>query len=241
MFWDSRVFGLERQAFAPIASREEMRGESCAEADAMNRAADRVREIATYRNLFNQAFPEPSEDAVTPANLARALAAFERSLVTPDTPVDRFLRGETAALSAERLRGLQVFQDAGCIQCHGGPMFSDFKLHFLGVSDDEAHGRRAFRTPTLRNLTRTAPYLHDGSRRTLREVLLFYEALAEAAGETLDGGGTGSALPLDPLLRTLNLNADDFPALESFLSALDSDASEYPVPDQVPSGLPVPR
>lgn len=238
MFWDSRVESLERQAVTPIRSREEMRGNVCSEAVAVEQAVRRVDGVAEYRNLFNKAFGQLPAEAVTAAHLAQALAAFERSLVTPDAPFDRFLRGDKQAMNEVQQRGLQVFQDAGCIQCHGGPMLSDYKLHFLAVSDDSAIGRREFRTPTLRNLKPTAPYMHDGSLRTLRSVLVFYEALMDAVSETLDGRAGGTPA-LDPLLKRLNLNADDFPALEAFLDALNDDHFDQTTPDRVPSGLPL--
>jgi cytochrome c peroxidase len=239
MFWDARVQSLEKQVVVPIRSRDEMRGDGCSEAEAIGQAVGRVRAIAEYRDRFSQAFGQPQDEAVTAVHLAQAIAVFERSLVTPGTPFDRFLGGEKSALNAEQQRGLRVFQDAGCIHCHGGPMLSDFKLHFIGVTDGTADGRREFRTPTLRNLGHTAPYMHNGSLRTLRDVLVFYEALSDAVAETLDGGDTTTQPRLDPLLKPLNLNTDDFPALEAFLASLNADRYDQSVPVKVPSGLPV--
>ena len=241
MFWDARVQSLEKQALVPIRSRDEMRGDACAEADAIGQAVGRVRKIDEYRKRFSEAFGQAQSEAVTAGNLVRAIAAFERSLITPPAPFDRFLRGDKSALNAEQQRGLRVFQDAGCNHCHGGPMLSDFKLHFIGVTDATADGRREFRTPTLRNLGRTAPYMHNGSLRTLRDVLVFYEALSDAVAETLDGGDTTTQPRLDPLLRPLNLKPEDFPALEAFLDSLNADGYDQSVPATVPSGLPVPR
>ncbi len=237
MFWDARVESLERQALEPIKSREEMRGDACRETEAIAQAVGRVGTIDEYRELFSAAFGQPQSIAVTAAHLAQALAAFERSLVTTDTPYDRFLRGDKSALNTEQQRGLKVFQDAGCIQCHGGPMLSDYKLHFIGVSDGAVGGRREFRTPTLRNLKHTAPYMHDGSLRTLDAVLLFYDGLAEAVVESLDGGVPTTRPPLDPLLRRMNLNPEDFPALTAFLDALNDDQYDQTIPAKVPSGL----
>ena len=148
------------------------------------------------------------------------------------------MNGLTFALNAGQQRGLRVFQDAGCIQCHGGPMLSDYKLHFIGVPDAPA-GRREFRTPTLRNLKHTAPYMHNGSQRTLRDTMIFYEELMDAVGETLDGADDSARPRLDPLLKQLNLNTDDFPALEAFLDALNDDGYDKSEPAGVPSGLPV--
>jgi cytochrome c peroxidase len=241
MFWDARVRGLEKQVFVPIRSRDEMRGDACAEADAVEQAVGRVRAIGEYRDQFSEAFGEAQGGAVTAGNLVKAIAAFERTLITSPVPFDRFLRGDTSALNTEQQRGLRVFQDAGCIHCHGGPMLSDFKLHFIGVTDGTADGRREFRTPTLRNLRHTAPYMHNGSLGTLRDGLVFYEALSDAVAETLDGGDTTTQPRLDPLLKPLNLKAEDFPALEAFLDSLNADSYDESVPATVPSGLPVPR
>jgi len=241
MFWDARVRSLEKQALVPIRSRDEMRGEACAEADAVDQAVSRVRAIGEYRERFSKAFGQPQDEVVTAAHLAQAIAAFERSLITSDTPFDRFLRGDPSALNADQQRGLRVFQDGGCMHCHGGPMLSDFKLHFIGVTDRSADGGREFRTPTLRNLRHTAPYMHNGSLGTLRDVLIFYEALSDAVAETLDGGDTTTQPRLDPLLKPLNLKADDFPALEAFLDSLNADGYDQSLPATVPSGLPVPK
>lgn len=239
MFWDARVAGLETQAFVPLRSHEEMRGDVCAEADAVARAVGAVGSIAEYRERFAVAFGRPAAGAVTAETLAKAIAAFERSLVAPHTPFDRFQRGETAALDVEAQRGLKVFRDAGCILCHGGPMFSDFKLHFIGVIDATAGGGGAVRTPTLRNLPRTAPYMHDGSLRSLGDVFNFYEQLGDRVSETLDGGDKSAPIPLDPLLQQIDLAPENFPALEAFLRALNDDGYDRTVPTQVPSGLPV--
>lgn len=239
MFWDSRIQSLERQVLAPIQSREEMRGEVCGERDAVGQAVQRVRAIAEYRDRFGAAFGQPAEEAVTAGHLAQAIAAFERSLVTPRTAFDRFLEGDVAALNSEQQRGMRLFQEAGCAHCHGGPMFSDFKLHFIDVPDAAVDGRREFRTPSLRNLRHTAPYMHNGSLRTLRSVLVFYEELGEAVTETLEGADTTAQPRLDPLLKRLNFGAEDFPALEAFLDTLSQDHYDQAIPSKVPSGLAV--
>jgi len=241
MFWDARVQGLEAQALQPIRSHDEMRGDGCAESEAVTGALSRVRQIAEYRALFAKAFPNSDDPAVSADNLAKAVAAFERTLVAGDSPFDRHLRGAGPRLTAQQERGLKIFQTAGCIQCHGGPMFSDFKLHFIGTTDSTPDGRRAFRTPTLRNLRLTAPYMHGGSLRTLDEVFAFYEQLSDAVSETLDGGDATAQPPLDPLLKPLNLNAAEFPDLKAFLEMLNDDGYDRSVPAKVPSGLPVIR
>ncbi|MCC7374457.1 MAG: hypothetical protein IT581_07360 [Verrucomicrobiales bacterium] len=240
MFWDARVQGLERQVLVPIRTLGEMRDPSCAESEALSQALQRVRAIPEYRRRFRDAFGGNDENGVIAARLAQAVAAFERTLVTPDTPFDRFMRGDTAALNPEQKRGLEIFQTAGCAECHGGPMFSDFQRHWIGVVDSTAQGQRAFRTPTLRNLSRTAPYMHNGSLRTLREVLVFYDQLGDAVSETLDGGDASAQPRLDPLLRKLHLDPGDFASVEAFLGALEGSEGFQTAPATVPSGLAVP-
>ncbi len=239
MFWDSRVLSLEQQVLTPLRSSGEMRGDDCPEDRSVAEAVGRVAAIGEYQGWFSSAFGPSTNPAVTATHLVQAVAAFERSLVTTRTAVDRFLAGDDTALTATQRQGLRVFQDAGCIQCHGGPMFTDYKLHFIGVSDSTADGRRAFRTPSLRNLRATAPYMHNGGLRTVREVLVFYDQLAEAVSESLDGADQPQQPALDPLLRPLDLNPEDFPALEAFLDALSSDDYDRTVPVKVPSGLAV--
>jgi len=239
MFWDSRTASLEQQVVAPIKTRGEMCGENCREDEAVAQAVHRVKGIVEYRKAFQEIYGDGVSEVVTPLHLAQVIAAFERSLVTPSSAFDRFIGGDETALSTEARRGLRVFQDAGCIQCHGGPMFSDFKLHFIGVADSTAGGRREFRTPSLRNLRHTAPFMHNGVLRTLRDVLVFYEELAESVSETLDGADSTTMPRLDPLLRHLNVNADDFVALEAFLETLNATDYDVTVPRRVPSGLSV--
>lgn len=236
MFWDSRVLSLEAQALVPLRAAEEMRGNACAEGAAVNGAVKHVRDIAEYRGLFAKAFH--ADGAVNARNLAKAIAAFERSLVTADAPYDRYARGDQNALSDLQKKGLNAFESAGCALCHNGPMLSDYKLHFIATPGQKE--ARDFRTPSLRNLKHTAPYMHNGSVATIADVLTFYDRLMDESSETLDGGDV-PAQPLDPLLRKLNVNPDDFPAIEAFLDALNDDHYDRTVPDVVPSGLPVPK
>ena len=230
MFWDASVLGLEAQVFKPLQSADEMRGTAGSEAAAMAQAVSRVQTIPEYRERFAKCLGE-----VTGKHLAQAIAAFERTLVASDSPFDRFMRGDKEALSPKQQCGMQAFEKAGCTFCHGGPMFSDFKLHFIGVPDE----RREFRTPTLRNLRHTAPYMHNGSQRTLQEVMVFYEQLMDTVSETVDGGDKTAVPPLDPLLRRLAFSVDDEPDLIAFLDSLNDDSYDKTIPKQVPSGLKV--
>lgn len=234
LFWDGRASGLEAQVAHPMSTASEMMGHG-EKGDALAGAVDRLGKIPEYRDRFQRAFPGEAA-ALTLRNLSRAVAAYERSLVAGGTAVDRFLRGDEGALNPGQKRGLQLLTETGCIHCHGGPMFSDFKLHVVGLPGGE---RAALRTPSLRNLLHTAPYMHNGSLRTLEDVLIFYEELMDTASETLDGGDETLQPPLDPLLRHLRVGPEEFPSLLAFLEALQDREYDRSRPDAVPSGLPV--
>jgi len=225
MFWDGRERTLEAQVSHPIRAREEMRGDACAEREVFALVVGRVQGISEYRRRFG--------GEVTMPKIAAAIAAFERTLITNDTPFDRYMRGDSAALSAHQKRGRRVFEESGCIHCHGGPMLSDFKLHVIGSLGE----RQAFRTSSLRNLTHTAPFMHNGRLRTVDEVLVFYEQLMDEVSETLDGGDHSVQPPLDPLLKHLRVQPGDFLDLKAFLESLSADGYDQTAPDAVPSGL----
>ncbi|MDP1587616.1 MAG: cytochrome-c peroxidase [Prosthecobacter sp.] len=230
MFWDNRVQSLEAQALAPMRQREEMRGDVCSEAEAVPAMLERLKAIPEYVTLF--------QGPITAERVTQAIAAYERTLITPDSPFDRFMRGDKTAMSREQQHGMEVFQKAGCALCHNGPMLSDFKLHAVGLGDSTTN-RHEFRTPTLRNLKHTAPYFHHGGNLTLEEVLFFYDRLMDQAAETLEGGDTGTLPPLDPLLRKMNMLPEDHAPIAAFLEALNSDDYDKSMPQRVPSGLPV--
>lgn len=232
MFWDNRARSLEAQALIPIRQSEEMRGDACSEADAVSAMVQRLKNIPEYVTLF--------QNKITAEKVTQAIAAYERTLIAPDTPFDRFMRGDKTAMTTEQQQGMAAFQKAGCALCHNGPMLSDYKLHSIGLTDS-ATSRTEFRTPSLRNLKHTAPYMHHGGSTTLDEVLLFYDRLMDQAAETLEGGDTSTLPPLDPLLRHMNLLPEDHAPIQAFLEALSSDEYDKTVPEKVPSGLPVAR
>jgi cytochrome c peroxidase len=252
MFWDVRAHGLEEQALAPIESLEEMRGPKETDGSGVARAVERVRGVKEYQTLFERAFG--GADAVSATNLSRAIAAFERTLVTNDAPFDRYMRGDRTALTETQIRGMDDFRTHGCIQCHNGPMFSDYKTHVLGVTDNPALGapdsgvdhRFAFRTPTLRNLKYTAPYMHSGLIGDVLDVIGFYRVVGAGQGfvhydrPTLVNGQmvVGSPVPreqIDPLVRQLVViqRIDDVAA---FLESLNG-TFDKTIPTKVPSGL----
>ena len=250
MFWDLRVRGLEAQALEPIKALEEMRGDTYPTERALSTVVSRLEANAEYRRLFARAFG--GTHSVTEQNLGRALAAFQRSLVTTNAPFDRYLRGDTTALSPEQVRGMERFQSIGCINCHSGPMFSDYATHVLAVpdnpklpqSDAGARGDYAFRTPSLRNLGVTAPYMHNGVFATLQDVVDFYRRVSRGGGRRGGRGGGGlnpavSREAIDPLATQLNMRGRGQGDLIAFLRALDDPEFDRHVPERVPSGLPV--
>lgn len=172
-FWDGRAATLEEQAKGPIQAHVEM---DLTPEEAMARLYE-----TGYLPYFEAAFPEDSEP-FTFANLARAIAAFERTLITPGSPFDEFLAGNEDALTDLQKEGLRIFQSQGCIGCHsgvllGGNGFAPFThvagrgdqglAEVTGVEDD----RYVFRVAPLRNVALTAPYFHDGSAATLEEAI----------------------------------------------------------------------
>jgi cytochrome c peroxidase len=187
-FWDARVATLEEQVLTPIADSNEMDLP-------ILEAARRV--------------------GLSPDDLARTLATFVRSILSGNSAFDRFVNGERSALSEEEHRGLTVFRGTGnCTACHVGPNFSDEKLHNTGVAwkggalSDSGGGKGNFKTPTLREIARTAPYMHDGSLASVEDVIDFYDA-----------GGRPNP-HLDDEIRPLGLTAADRQALAAFLRSL---------------------
>ena len=245
MFWDLRVRGLEAQALEPLKALEEMRGSEYAEEHAITAVVARLNAIPEYRRLFGAAFG--GGNAVTERNLGRALAAFQRTLVAAETPFDRYMRGDAAALTPDQVRGMERFQSIGCVNCHSGPMFSDFKAHVLAVpdsarlpeSDAGVNKTYAFRTPSLRNLGATAPYMHNGAFATLFDVVDFYRRISGGRGGPRGGNLQVSRDQIDPLARQLNMRGRGQQDLMAFLRALDDPNFDRTVPDRVPSGLPV--
>jgi len=251
MFWDLRVQSLENQALEPIKAHDEMRGDAYPESDAVPNAVARLGANTEYRQLFAAAFG--GTNPVNAGNLGRALAAFERTLVTSNAPFDRYMRGDTGAMTDAQVRGMERFETVGCINCHSGPMFSDFAPHVLAVpdnaqlseSDSGQANSYAFRTPSLRNVGLTGPYMHNGVFTSLNEVLNFYRRVSRGGGRGRGGFGQRSLNPnvtpgaVDQLLRQLNMRGRGERDIVAFLEALDDPGFDKTVPDRVPSGLSV--
>ncbi|MEC7231374.1 MAG: cytochrome c peroxidase [Planctomycetota bacterium] len=211
LLWDGRASTLEEQVVMPIENPEEM---ALGIAAAVNRLG--------FDEDYDRRFREVYGREVNGEDLAKALAAFVRGLTVGDSPVDRFRLGERAALTPDEEAGLWIYEGkGGCWKCHNGPNFSDEDFHNTGVgavdgvpargrceiTGDEAD-RGRFRTPGLRMLTKTAPYMHDGSIETLAEVVEFYRR----------GGNVNSNR--SDRMRELRLTDTEARQLVAFLEAL---------------------
>ena len=238
MFWDSRSRSLEQQVLGPITSDVEMRAKAYPEAVAIDSVVARLRNIPEYQALFTSAFG--GSQAVTSINMARAIAAFERTLTAINSPFDKYKRGEVTAMTPQQIQGMNDFQTAGCAGCHSGTMFSDYKLHVLSAPDniksttsDSGNGTFAFRTVSLRNTKLTAPYMHSGVFQTLNDVVSFYTRIA--------GGNSQNprvnSRQIDPIVRNINVRPNQIAALVAFINALTDENFDKTVPVSVPSKL----
>ena len=217
---DGGATSLEQQALLPIQSPAEMN----------QPLGDLERELAQVPGYLTQ-FKAVFGKRPNRHDLARALAAFQRTLVSGPSPFDRFLAGEKDALSADARAGYELFRgEAGCIACHNGPLLSDGKFYRLGVSfQDQGRARITgkkedryrFLTPSLRNVADTGPYMHNGSIKTLDDVILFYYRGVPRLGR--DG--------LAPEIEALqDQSFSEIPLLVEFLKALSGE-----LPDIAPT------
>ena len=236
MFFDNRTHSLESQSLEPIKTMEEMRGGRILVTNILDSVILRLKNIPEYTRLFSEAFQ--TADAVTAQNLARAIASFERTLISNHSPYDEYIRGNTLSMTQTQIQGMNAFAVNGCNNCHSGPMFSDFSLHVLSVPDNSklpvdagTNGTYAFRTPSLRNLTLTAPYMHNGMLPSLNAVLDFYEQVGDHHSQNPHVGNN----QLDPELK--RINDRDKGAIIEFLSTLSDDRFDKTIPISVPSGL----
>lgn len=241
MFWDDRSKSLEKQALEPIKAFEEMRGHGFTETEILDEVVKRLQNIPEYQELFTDAFG--GENPISIDNLGKAIAIFERTLVTNNSRFDTYMRGDNTAILLSEKDGFELFKSVGCVNCHNGPMFSDYKVHVLGVpenkklpvADTGVKDSFGFRTPTLRNLRFTAPYMHNGSLKNLKQVLEFYEDISNGK----ERNKLVSKEKFDPFVRELNLSVKEMSLIISFLNTLNDDSFDKTIPEAVPSGLPV--
>jgi len=224
--WDGRAETLEQQVILPISNPNEM-------ALPLDQAVERLRKSKRYSSRFKTLF----DRAPTSTDLSVALAAYVRTLVHGDTVIDKFRDGEGSGLiTREERAGQWIYESKGdCWKCHSGGNFTDEKFHNTGIGVRNGKPRPgrmgitrkpkdagAFKTPTLRALTETGPYMHDGSLKTLEEVVEFYRR------------GGNSNTHLDPKLRPLSLTDTEARHLVAFLRGLSRPAK--PKPQTKPAG-----
>ena len=219
LFWDGRAVSLEEQTGAmpghmgPITAPGEMGGD-------INKVVARLNAIPAYKKQFNQAF---GSDA-TPENIAKAIAAFERTLVANNAPFQRYVRGDKKALSPAAKRGFAIFQGkALCTTCHTPPLLTDNSFHNIGVPQvgplqedlgrfavtDNAADKGKFKTPSLYNSASFAFFMHDGALSTLNEVVEHYNK-----------GGNPKDPNQDPLMIPLKLSAGEQADIIAFIKSL---------------------
>ncbi|MEZ5850427.1 MAG: cytochrome c peroxidase [Hyphomicrobiaceae bacterium] len=244
LFWDGRARSLEDQALGPLTNPVEM-GNADLAAVAARIAAD-----AVYRDAFAGVF---GGVPITIDRIADAIAAFERSLITPDTPYDRFVRGDVSALSPQQQRGMALFESVGCINCHTGPNFSRasvlstesgrsgmrgfpiFRTPLVdryGLAADtgatQGDGAGLWRVPSLRNVALTGPWLHNGAVTDLREVVRLM-ATAQLARVIQDSGPAAAVVEWNSQSRRFSryvpatISEVDIADIVAFLHALTSD------------------
>ncbi len=231
LFWDGREDSLEGQALTAITHPSEMGS------DPDQLVAD-LQAIPEYGVLFSEAF---GTSDITIEQTQQAIAAFERTLLSKNSPYDQYIAGNKAALTPSQRRGLELFRSAAtrCFECHAAPTFDTETFRVIGVPDDDP-GRAgfaadapagAFAVPTLRNVALTAPYMHNGSFNALEEVVDFYAA---GGGRSID---SQQIEDVDMFVLGFELSAQEKSDLINFLIALTDESGMPAIPDAVPSGL----
>jgi cytochrome c peroxidase len=231
-FWDGRTTSLEEQALEPIANPDEM-------GSAHSEMVRTLSGIMSYRPYFREAF---GDTAITKERVAQALAAYERTRMSGNSAFDRWRSGDDNAVSDRAKQGFAVFQGSGqCFHCHGGPLFTRAQFHNIGIGWDPVtqtfadEGRHAvtkgtvfeawpgtFKVPTLREVARRAPYMHDGSLRTLREVVEYYNR------------GANPNPYLSAFIRPIGLTNTEIDALVAFLESLNGEGWQDTGPSRFP-------
>jgi cytochrome c peroxidase len=221
-FWDGRVGSLEEQVLGPIQEEDEM-------AETIENVVKKIDRIKGYQHQFRAVFGT----GVNMQGIAEAIAAYERTVISRNSAFDKYVSGDAKAMDEAAVRGMALFKGkARCILCHNGPNFTDNRFYNLGVPQvgprkedlgrydvtGMEHDKGAFKTPTLRSITETAPYMHDGVFKTLEEVVEF-----------LDQGG-GANPNLSPLMKPLGLSQEEKTDLLVFLKALTGEPIKSEMP-----------
>jgi cytochrome c peroxidase len=234
-FWDGRAASLEDQAKGPLANPLEMTTEKAAD-KAHEAVVGRIKKVPGYLPLFEKAFGSPEVDI---DRVASAIATFERTIYSGNAPYDRYQDGDRSAMTAAQVRGQDVFfKKAACDACHLGFNFTDGSYVNIGIGMDKPkpdlgrfdvthreQDKGAFKTPTLREIASTGPYMHDGRFRTLEQVVDHY-----------DKGGIRNPY-IDQRMKPLNLSAQEKADLVAFLRALGGEGWQHvtsPKPGEFP-------
>lgn len=218
-FWDGRAKDLEEQAEGPITAPEEMNGD-------FHEISFYLSQSKEYNYWFKKLFPE---EGISQKTILTALATYERTLVSGWAPFDRWVDGDETAITDAAKRGFELFiGKAKCANCHTGWNFTDNQFHDIGIPGDDLgrgslepnnlHAQHAFKTPSLRNLTHRAPYMHDGSVPTLMEVIFSYESPFERRES------------LSPKMEPITLSHEDRLDLIEFLESLTAETTEIQMP-----------
>ena len=240
LFWDARADSLEEQAQGPLYSPEEMGNNPAQLLETLHGSEE-------YRRLFREAFPDGELDEISLQQVYISLAAFQTSLISLNSRYDRYAHGYHAALTDEEIEGMNVFRSfvARCAECHTPPLFTNQQVAVIGSPEplglpldigaeatwNAPKMKGGFKVPTLRNIAKTAPYMHSGRFGTLREAVEFYT------------GGRGHAVPegVDMHIHwhiwEPNLTDEELDRLVDFLGALTDETFTPEIPRRVPSGL----
>ncbi len=219
LFWDGRALTLEKQAEGPITAKVEMAGK-------FDIIIERLEEISEYEKWFKKLFPQKG---IAKDTILTAIATYERTIVSEWAPFDRWVEGDEAALSPAQKRGFEVFNGPGkCASCHTGWLFADNQFHDIGLSTTDigrgkiepnnVFAQHGFKTPTLRELTHRAPYMHNGSLTTLQDVIELYNS-----------GGI-KRISRSPLITPLNLSKQQKSDLIAFLKSLTAERNNVTMP-----------
>jgi cytochrome c peroxidase len=222
--WDGRFGSLEQQVLGPMQAEQEMSTD-------FKHMKLMLDSLEGYKAMFAKAYPN---EPMSEQTVAKAIAAFERTVVSNGSRFDKWLAGDRRAITAQEWRGFQLFKAAdkgNCVACHSGPNFTDNGFHNIGVAQEAPDAGRfkvralpsmkaAFKTPTLRDIELTAPYFHDGSAATLRDVMVHYNR----------GGDPRAVGTVSPEVRPLNLSAREIDDLVAFMKTLSGAARRVDLP-----------